>query len=90
MGHRVDQSEISRQESEAFKVAPSNWDSVMAFLACDTQWRVVALPSRLSWIGLDYAGVDVVLRRFEFPSSVFSDLQVMEHAALSVLEGNSA
>lgn len=71
-------------------MAPSNWDSVMAFLACDTQWRAVAAPSGLIWTGLDYAGVDVALRRHDFPASVFADLQVMEIAALSVLGGASA
>lgn len=71
-------------------MAPANWDSVMAFLACDTQWRAVAGPAGLIWIGLDYAGVDIALRRLDFPASVFADLQVMEIAALPVLRGASA
>lgn len=71
-------------------MAASNWDSVMAFLACDTQWRAIAVPSGLMWIGLDYNGVDVALRRLDFPASVFADLQVMELAALSVLGGASS
>ncbi|MGZ2403365.1 DUF1799 domain-containing protein [Rhizobium ruizarguesonis] len=90
MGYRVDPSEISNQDSEAFKVFASNWDSMTAFLACETQWRVLAGPAGLIWTGLDYAGADVALRRFDFPNSVFADLQVMELEALSVLGGASS
>lgn len=91
MGYRVDPSEISNQDSEEFKVLAPNWDSVTAFLACETQWRVIADPTgRLIWTGLDYAGADVALRRFDFPNSVFADLQVMELEALSVLGSASA
>lgn len=91
MGYSVDPSEISNQDSEAFKVFASNWDSVTAFLACETQWRVLAGDAgRLIWTGLDYAGADVALRRYDFPTAVFADLQVMELEALSVLGGASS
>jgi len=85
MGYAFDPSEISSRDSEAFKVFASNWDSVTAFLACETQWRITASAMRLHWTGLDYAAADVVLRRFKFPDEVFADLQVMELEAIAVL-----
>lgn len=79
-------------DDEAFEVMPCNWTSVCAFLACETQWRVVpmmaggmaALGTSLIWLGLDYAAVDIVLRRSSVPDTAFADLQVMERAALDV------
>jgi len=86
MGHDVDPSEIMSAEDEAFRVLALNWDSVMAFLACETQWRVIAAGSKLLWLGLDYVAVDIVFRWFDFPNAVFADLQVMEFEALSVFK----
>lgn len=75
---------------EAFEVMPCNWTSVCAFLACETQWRAVplmaggmaAIGTSLIWLGLDYAAVDVVMRRTSVPDAAFADLQIMERAAL--------
>ncbi|MDQ1185414.1 DUF1799 domain-containing protein [Agrobacterium larrymoorei] len=87
MGVEIDPSEITSEEDEAFKVFAPNWESVTAFLACDTQWRVVASAAKILWLGLDYVAVDIVLRRFEFSNAVFADIQFMEFEALSVLKG---
>lgn len=86
MGHDIDPSEIMSAEDEAFRVLALNWDSVTAFLACDTQWRVIAAASKLLWLGLDYVAVDIVFRRYDFSNAVFADLQVMEFEALSVFK----
>ncbi|KRB58456.1 hypothetical protein ASE04_27470 [Rhizobium sp. Root708] len=90
MGAAVDPSLVTDEASEAFKVFALNWDSVTAFLACETQWRVIAGSSALIWTGFDYSSVDVVLRRFDFAPAIFADLQVMELAALAVFAGASA
>lgn len=37
------------------------------------------------WIGLDYGGCDVVIRRRNVPDHVFEDLHVIEHAVLPIL-----
>nr|WP_284737694.1 DUF1799 domain-containing protein [Agrobacterium rosae] len=87
MGVEFDPSEITSEEDEAFKVFAPNWDSVTAFLACETQWRVIAGAKKLIWLGLDYVAVDIVLRRYEFSNTVFAELQVLELDALSVLKG---
>lgn len=71
---------------EAFELMRVNVAALEAWLACETQWRVAAGMGGLTWLGLDYGAVDVVLRRLgmEEPDRVFRDLQVMESAALSV------
>lgn len=50
------------------------------FLACQTQWRTG--PAKV--IGLDYAGVEVVIARraMEVTPETFEGLQVMEYAVL--------
>lgn len=69
-------------------IATCNWPSFTAWLACETQWRTAGHMAAITWIGLDYTAVDIVLRRREFAAYVFEDLQAMEEAALEVL--NSA
>lgn len=71
---------------ETIEVWAENADSLDAWLACSTQWRAVApAMAPLIWLGLDYPGVDVVLRRQApaDPDRVFVDLQVMEIEALA-------
>lgn len=71
-------------DDEGFKVMRKNWDSVCAWLACETQWRVLAVKTRLIYLGLDYQGVDVALRRSAAADTVFADIQIMEREALGV------
>lgn len=68
----------------SFEIMPVNWDSIKAFIACETQWAALATLTGAIWLGLDYQAVDVVLRRLGLPDRVFEDLQVMEGAALEV------
>lgn len=60
---------------------PQNWTSLLAWLACETQWQALAGLGGLTWLGLNYAGVDVVLRRRGW-DHVFEQLQLMEIEAL--------
>ncbi|MDQ0454657.1 DUF1799 domain-containing protein [Rhizobium paknamense] len=67
-------------------VAACNWQSLTAFLACDTQWRVVGVGlGGMIWIGLDYTACDVVFRRGHFADQAWDDVRVMEEAALPIL-----
>lgn len=75
-----------RSEESAFDVWDINWPSLGAFLACQTQWRLAVGFSRAVWLGLDYAAVDVVLRRRNLPDQVFEDLRVMEAEALATFD----
>lgn len=59
------------------------------FLAAQTQWRAVATAGGpIVWIGLDYAAVEVLMRRLSLDVA-FEDLQVIEDAALAVLNEGS-
>lgn len=75
----------SRTDEEAFAVWSINADSLRTWLACETQWRVAAGMAGLIWLGLDYAGVNVVLTLLapDDPAALFADLQIMEDAALA-------
>lgn len=70
---------------DVIPIAACNWPSLTAWLACETQWRTAGHMAAITWIGLDYTAVDIVLRRRGFAAHVFEDLQAMEEAALEVL-----
>lgn len=59
---------------------------VAAFFDIQTQWRVTEVNGAL-WLGLDYAGVDVALRRGGYDDVDFADLQLMERAAIDAFGG---
>jgi hypothetical protein len=63
----------------------SNWESLLTFLACATQWRAVAGIGGIFWLGLDYTAADVVVSRRGVAGTVWNDLMVMEAAALPIL-----
>lgn len=79
-------SEDDEEPDDFDAVAECNWESLMAFLACDTQWRVSSVGmAGLVWIGLDLTACDVVFRRQGFAAELWDDLRVMEEAALPIL-----
>lgn len=69
-----------------FVVLAGNWETFQTFLACRTQWR---RNFSGSFGGLNYTGVDVVLKRRKLtdPDRTFAEIQAMELAALEVLNG---
>lgn len=67
--------------AQDFEVDPDCWETVMAWLRVQTQWRT----GGAGLVGLDYVAVDVVLRRTAAADDVFEGLQVMERAALREL-----
>jgi hypothetical protein len=78
------EAHLVRNEVEAFQVWSVNWDSVIAFLGCETQWQALALPSAVVWTGINYPSLDIVMKRYKSPDHVFDDVQFMERAALKV------
>lgn len=63
------------------------------YLGCRTQWRKSVLsggmrPGVVVWEGLDYTGVEVVMRRYRVPDDqadeAFSQLQVLEEETLRI------
>ncbi len=75
-----------------FDVWPENAETLGLFLRAGTQWRVVAGMGGGQYLGLDYAGVEAMLRLARVPDrrAVFEDLQLMERAALQVLNGKGS
>lgn len=86
MGAIVDMPAPARSEAAIEIMAPAV-PALRAWLAVETQWRVVAGMAGIRWLGLDYGAVEVVLRRLAIPEAdaVFADLMMMEAEALSVL-----
>ncbi|PTV94017.1 uncharacterized protein DUF1799 [Rhodobacter aestuarii] len=68
------------------EVWAGNWRAFCAFLDLSSQWRW-QFDGERRWLSLDYAGVDVVLRRGGYDDVNFSDLQLMERAAIDAFEG---
>lgn len=68
-------------ERDPIEVWPDCWDSVDAFFAMSTQWRVG--PSGA--VGLDYNVLPWVLQQIGLDDvpAVFADLRIMELAALN-------
>jgi hypothetical protein len=74
------------QEEDVDPVAECNWESLMAFLACDTQWRASGVGfAGLVWIGLDYSGCDIAFRRYGFADDLWDDLRFIEETVLPIL-----
>lgn len=74
-------------ERPQFAVWEENWPLLELFRACRSQWRVAMGFAGAAWLGFDYAGVDIVIRRrrMKRANEAFATLQVMEFAALEVL-----
>jgi hypothetical protein len=72
---------------------PENVPGVQAFLAASTQWRTAPISGlaggRVFWVGLDYAAARVAIEMhgLKLDARLMTDLQVMELAARSVLNG---
>ena len=76
--------ETGSPETPSFDVWEPNWPAVLTFLQCETQWRTSGHMSGFFRLGLDYAALDVVLRRNGSADHVFFDVMEMERAALAV------
>lgn len=76
-------------QEEVFDVWEENWKSVLFFLACATQWNVAGMGG---YTGMNYPGIESVMRirRIKDRAALFEDLQVMEFAALEVLNKKEA
>jgi hypothetical protein len=74
----------SDEAERDFYVFEENWQSVELFCQLSTQWRTGAMGG---FLGLDYAAVDALFRllRVRDRPEQFSNLQIMERAALEVL-----
>lgn len=77
---------VAEQATPDFEVYPENWETVLVFLALQTQWRCGPMGGLQ---GLDYPAVEVVLRlrQVSEPAALFERLQGMERAAIAADRG---
>lgn len=86
-----------RAEAGVYRVWPENWRAVRIFLAMGTQWRLLAGPKSIMWIGLDYGALAAVEGWIDATpggadpdrSVIFAQLRAMERAALDVLRNKA-
>lgn len=73
--------------SDDFEVWPENWDAVVMWSRIQTQWRT----SAGGVIGLDYSALAWLFKMYEVedPRALLEDLQIMEGAALTVMNQES-
>lgn len=75
-------------QSRNFEVWQENWEVVLLFMRCQTQWRT----TMSGLLGLDYTAVAWVLKLYEIKDqrSMLEDLQVMEAAAMQALNNGGS
>jgi hypothetical protein len=76
------------EETDDDGVWPENLPAIAAFIACATQWRVVALADGTTRAtGLDYAGCRAALDALDVNVSpdLWSDVQMIEGGAIAAL-----
>lgn len=81
---RLEPDDSDPEFSNEFGVLPENWEAWQVFRRLHTQWKLGAFGG---FFGLDYPGVQVVIgfRAPADPTEVFEQIQIMERAALPVL-----
>ena len=74
--------------TDDFEVWEENWSALEMFLRVQTQWRT----TMSGVLGLDYTAVAWLLKLYEVedPRALLEDLQIMEAAAMMVLNSKEA
>lgn len=79
-----------------FEVWAENWETLEAFLAVSTQWRLAPYgggmsPTMIYWAGLDYSAVRAGLDAagIAVTRELWTGLRLMEAAARKVLNGEA-
>jgi hypothetical protein len=78
-------------DADAFWVLPENWDSIQVFSSLNRCWRLDSFNGK--YLGLDRPSIESTLRLMGIPPDrhreILEDLQIMENAALQVLNANN-
>jgi len=76
----------SNKDPENFELWPENWDIVQMFLRMQTQWQT----SMAGLTGLNYPSLQWLCKLYAVkdPVAIFEGVQVMEMAALAVLNAS--
>ena len=79
---------LPEQPSVDCEVWEENWPAVEMFLRVQTQWRT----TMNGIMGLDYGAVAWLFKMYsvEDPRSLLEDLQVMEAAAMAIINGRGS
>jgi hypothetical protein len=79
---------LPEQPPTDFEVWEENWLALEMFLRCQTQWRT----TMSGVLGLDYVAVAWLLKLYEVENTraLLEDLQVMEAAAMMVINSRSS
>lgn len=79
---------LPEQPPTDFEVWEENWLALEMFLRCQTQWRT----TMSGVLGLDYVVVAWLLKLYEVENTraLLEDLQVMEAAAMMVINSRSS
>jgi ABC-type thiamine transport system substrate-binding protein len=79
---------LPEQPSVDCEVWEENWSAVEMFLRVQTQWRT----TMNGIMGLDYGAVAWLFSMYsvEDPRSLLEDLQVMEAAAMAIINGRGS
>ena len=81
---------VQKTREDDYELWPEHAMAWSVYAGCSTQWvKTRGWMGRPHWEGLNYAGVDVVMRRYGVPvlqrKEVFEQLQVLEAEALQLL-----
>ena len=82
--------ERQREKAQDFELWPEHALAWSVYLGCGTQWvkQAVGLKGLMVWQGLNYPGVEVVMRRYQVPpeleGEVFAQLQVLEQETVRI------
>lgn len=75
-------------QAQDFLLWPEHWNAWNVYLGCSTQWRMAVGMGGVFWQGLDYQGVEMVMRRYRVPrkqqDQVFAEIQVLEEEEKSI------
>lgn len=79
---------MPEQPREDFELLEENWAVVEMFLRCQTQWRT----TMSGVLGLDYGAVAWLFKMYavEDPRALLEDLQIMEAAAMMVINSRGS
>ena len=75
-------------QCQAVELWPENLPSASLYIACETQWQRAGMAGVPT--GLNYAGVEAVMRPRGDPPALFDDIQVLERVFLKILDDRAS
>lgn len=86
--NRLIPAQRQRDRPQDYELWPEHALAWQVYLDCNTQWVKAVGLGVVIWEGLNYPGVEVVMRRYGVPpeqeNEVFEQLQVLETETVSI------